>query len=40
MRRDMRRYRWFRRYEEIVFRIGGVVLIIYVLYELMAWLLS
>lgn len=40
MRRDMRRYRWFRRYEEVVFRVAGVVIIAGVLYRVLEWLLG
>lgn len=40
MRRDMRRYGWFRRYEEILFRIAGVVIIAGVLYRVLEWLLG
>lgn len=40
MRRDMRRHRAYRRYEELLFRVAGVVIIAGVLYRVAEWLLG
>lgn len=40
MRRDMRRFDWFRRFEEIVFRVVGIVVLGWLAYEGLMWLLG
>lgn len=40
MRRDMRRFKGYRTYEDSLFRVAGVLIILALLWRLLEWLLG